>query len=237
MLTMASAAPPSMALESGRMSFCTQCGSPRVAGAAFCRVCGAAQPPLTAAPQPAAAMPPVPPPAPPVAPGKGSGLRTFLIVALVLLFVVIGLGIAATYYAVRTAKQKAEAIIHSIAPSAASSAGAPSGNAGPLSGLVPGDSSQSNAPLTPSPASFPALASSAAPDTQDLAPLKEGMLVVTAIADFRGDYESMKQIVSIDASGATLTYHSEGPKAGTSAPGASGSQARLRPGARYWRRT
>ena len=41
------------------------------------------------------------------------------------------------------------------------------------------------------------------------------MLVVTAVADERGDYESMKQIVSIDASGTTLSYHSDKPKAGT----------------------
>jgi outer membrane protein OmpA-like peptidoglycan-associated protein len=203
------------------MSFCTQCGSPRVAGAAFCRVCGAAQPPLAAAPQPAAAMPA--PPAPPVAPRGGSGLRTFLIVAFVLLLVVIGLGMAAAYYAVRTAKQKAEGFLHSIAPSAASSAGAKSGTAGPLSGLVPGDSSQSDAPLTPSPASFPALpgTSSSAPDSKGPAPLKEGMLVVTAIADFRGDYESMKQIVSIDDTGATLSYRSDKPKSGAGAEGGS----------------
>jgi outer membrane protein OmpA-like peptidoglycan-associated protein len=200
------------------MSFCTQCGSQGVAGAAFCRGCGAALPPLAASPQGAAAVPP--PPAPPVAPSGGSGLRTFLIVAFVLLLLVIGLGIAGTYYAVRMAKQKAEGLLHSIAPSAAS------GTSGPLSGLVPGASSQSNAPLTPSPASFPALppASSPAPDGKDLAPLKEGMLVVTAIADFRGDYESMKQIVTIDASGATLTYHSDRPKSGTGTQGASDSQ-------------
>ena len=46
------------------------------------------------------------------------------------------------------------------------------------------------------------------------APLKVGMLVVTAVADEQGDYESMKQIVSIDASGTTLSYHSDKPKAG-----------------------
>jgi outer membrane protein OmpA-like peptidoglycan-associated protein len=221
MFTMASAGHPP-ALESERMSFCTQCGSPRVAGAAFCRVCGAALPPLAAAPLPAAAVPP--PPAPAVASGGGSGLRTFLIVALVLLFVVIGLGIAGTYYAVRTAKQKAEGLLHSIAPAATSNAGAAAGTGGPLSSLVPGASSQANAPLTPSPAAFPALSSVAAPDSKDLAPLKEGMLVVTAIAEFRGDYESMKQIVSIDSGGATLTYHSNAPKAGTSAAGASNNQ-------------
>jgi outer membrane protein OmpA-like peptidoglycan-associated protein len=134
---------------------------------------------------------------------------------------VIVLGVTAAYFAVRAAKHKAEAILHSIAPpSAASSAGTPSaagtppGAGGPLSGLVPDASSESNAPLTPSPASFPALPdASAGTDEQDLAPLKEGMLVVTAVADSQGDYESMKQIVSLDAAGATLVYQSAGPKA------------------------
>jgi outer membrane protein OmpA-like peptidoglycan-associated protein len=41
------------------------------------------------------------------------------------------------------------------------------------------------------------------------------MLVVTAIADPHGDYESMKQIVSIDATGdTTLSYRADQPKAG-----------------------
>jgi outer membrane protein OmpA-like peptidoglycan-associated protein len=212
MSTMASAETLT-ALEGDRMSFCTQCGSPRVAGAAFCRVCGAAMPPLAAPAQPMVAMP-----AQPVAPGGGSGLRTFLIVAFVILLMVIGLGIAGTYYAVRMAKQKAEGFIHSIAPSAAPNNGEPAGR-GPLGGLVPSDSSAPNAPLRPSPASFPALPAASTPplNGKDLAPLKEGMLIVTAIADFRGDYESMKQIVSIDDTGATLNYHSDKPKSGTGA--------------------
>jgi outer membrane protein OmpA-like peptidoglycan-associated protein len=46
-------------------------------------------------------------------------------------------------------------------------------------------------------------------------------LVVTAVADQRGDYESMKQVMSIDASGTTLKYHSDKP---TSGPGSSASQ-------------
>jgi outer membrane protein OmpA-like peptidoglycan-associated protein len=52
------------------------------------------------------------------------------------------------------------------------------------------------------------------------------MLVVTAVADVRGDYESLKQIQSIDGSGTTLSYHSEGPKPATGTQGASaGTQA------------
>jgi outer membrane protein OmpA-like peptidoglycan-associated protein len=38
------------------------------------------------------------------------------------------------------------------------------------------------------------------------------MLVVTAIADVDGDYESIKQIQSNNADGITLTYHGEKPK-------------------------
>jgi outer membrane protein OmpA-like peptidoglycan-associated protein len=48
------------------------------------------------------------------------------------------------------------------------------------------------------------------------------MLVVTAIGTPRGDYESMKQIVSIDASGTTLSYHAETPRPGTGVQGSSG---------------
>jgi outer membrane protein OmpA-like peptidoglycan-associated protein len=47
------------------------------------------------------------------------------------------------------------------------------------------------------------------------------MLVVTAVADAQGDYESMKQIQSIDASGTTLSYHSEKPKPGAGTQGSS----------------
>ena len=38
--------------------------------------------------------------------------------------------------------------------------------------------------------------------------------MVTAIASPRGDYESMKQIVSVNTNGITLSYHAEGPKSG-----------------------
>src|SRR5580693_8634132 len=111
------------------MGYCTKCGAPRVAGGAFCTVCGAALPVMDAAPAATVAnvsAPPVAPPlTPPVAARGGSGLRTFAIVAVVVLLLAIGLGIAAAFYAVRAAKNKAEGLLHSIAPSVASSSSAP----------------------------------------------------------------------------------------------------------------
>jgi outer membrane protein OmpA-like peptidoglycan-associated protein len=205
------------------MGYCTKCGAPRVAGGAFCTVCGAALPAMDAVPAATVANVSAPPAVPAVAPRGGSGLRTFAIVAVVVLLLVIGLGIAATFYAVRAAKNKAQGLLHSIAPSVASTSVAP-GNA-PGSG-APVASSATEAPLTPVPSSFSAWQSnpSTSSGATGMAPLKEGMLVVTAVADMRGDYESMKQVVSIDASGATLSYHSDKPKAGTGIQGSSGTQ-------------
>jgi outer membrane protein OmpA-like peptidoglycan-associated protein len=208
------------------MGYCTKCGAPRVAGGAFCTVCGAALPAMDAVPAATVANVSAPPAAPvvAVAPRGGSGLRTFAIVAVVVLLLVIGLGIAATFYAVRAAKNKAQGLLHSIAPSVASTSVAP-GNA-PSSG-APAASSATAAPLMPAPSSFSAWQSnpsSSSSNAKGMAPLKEGMLVVTAVADMRGDYESMKQVVSIDASGTTLSYHSDKPKPGTGIQGSAGSQ-------------
>ena len=203
------------------MSFCTNCGAPRSTGGSFCTNCGVAQSPANAAPMPQAVAPP-PPPAmyanvsapgalPPVAVKSGSGLRTFVIVAVVCLLLVIGLGIAGAIYAVRAAKQKAEGLLKQIAPSSASRAGTPANGAEP-------DAPSANAPLPPPGASAFApwqASASSTPMTGGPVPLKVGMLVITAVADSLGDYESMKQVESIDQNGTTLSYHSEKPKGGT----------------------
>ena len=142
---------------------------------------------------------------PAVAPKSRSGLRTFLIVAAVCLFIVIGLGVAGAIYAVHLAKEKAQGLLRQIAPSSTSHDAEPGASA--ANAPLPPPASSSFAPWQPT--------SSPAPNGSGPAPLKVGMLVVTAVADARGDYESMKQIVSIDASGTTLSYHSDKPKAGT----------------------
>ena len=208
------------------MSYCAKCGAPRVAGSAFCTACGAPQAPVAAAAQPSRPATATsscgecercPGYVSPAAPKGGNGLRTFLIVAAVCLLIMIGLGVAGAIYAVHFAKEKAQGLLKQIVPSSASTPASPSPEPEP-------GASAANAPLPPpAPSSFAPWqpTSSPAPGGSGPAPLKVGMLVVTAIADERGDYESMKQIVSIDASGTTLSYHSDKPKAGT---GSSASQ-------------
>jgi outer membrane protein OmpA-like peptidoglycan-associated protein len=195
------------------MSYCTKCGAPRTAGGGFCTVCGAPQPPVTAAPPPpvvsqvpaAYSNVSAPPALPAVTPKSGSGLRTFLIVAAVCLLIMVGLGVAGAIYAVHYAKEKAQGLLRQIAPSSSSHNAEP--GAAAANAPLPPPAASSFAPWQPT--------SSPAPSASGPAPLRVGMLVITAVADERGDYESMKQIVSIDASGTTLSYHSDKPKAGT----------------------
>jgi outer membrane protein OmpA-like peptidoglycan-associated protein len=213
------------------MSFCTNCGAPRSTSGSFCTSCGAAQNPAGAPAQPPAAAPPTPagfsslsaPAALPAAAAKsGHGLRNFVIIAVVFLFLLIGLGIAGAIYAVRAAKEKAESLLRQVAPSAATRAGAPTNARNPFGADSEPGAAATNAPLpAPAPSSFAAWqpTSSSTPTVGGPAPLKVGMLVVTAIADSRGDYESMKQIQSIDARAVTLSYHSEKPKAGSNSSG------------------
>jgi outer membrane protein OmpA-like peptidoglycan-associated protein len=118
---------------------------------------------------------------------------------------VIGLGVAGAIYAVHYAKEKAHVLLRQIAPSSSSHNAEP--GAAAANAPLPLPAASSFAPWQPT--------SSPAPSASGPAPLKVGMLVITAVADERGDYESMKQIVSIDASGTTLSYHSDKPKAGS----------------------
>jgi outer membrane protein OmpA-like peptidoglycan-associated protein len=199
------------------MSFCTKCGTPRVAGSKFCTVCGAAQPPTEPLPQPGAAMPsPAAPPAytpvpvayapgnaPAPGPKKSNTLLKVIIAVLVILFIGAGLALAGLYYAAQKVKEKVHSVTTQVLTGAPPSASAPSSPGSP--------------PPPPAPASFPGWrpGSASTPNINNPAPAKAGMLVVTAIASTRGDYESMKQIVSIDDRGITLSYRSEGPKPGT----------------------
>jgi outer membrane protein OmpA-like peptidoglycan-associated protein len=201
------------------MNFCTKCGSPRVAGSNFCTVCGAAHPPTEPLPQPSAAMPaPAAPPAytpvpvtyvpgnaPVPGPKKSNTLLKVIIAVLVFLFIGAILTLAGLYWAAQKVKEKVHSVTAQVLTGVPPSANAPSRPGGP--------------PPPPAPSSFPGWSPSSAstPNSNNPAPAKTGMLVVTAIASPRGDYESMKQIVSMDDSGITLSYHSEGPN-----PGAAG---------------
>src|SRR3984957_10411296 len=197
------------------MSFCGKCGAPRVAGSKFCTVCGAAQPPIDPLPQPSAAMPsPAAPPAytpvPAYAPGnapapgpkKSNTLLKVIIAVVVILFIGAGLTVAGLYYAAMKVKEKVHSVTAQVMTGVPPSANAPSRPSGP--------------PPPPAPSSFPGWrpGSASTPNINNPAPAKTGMLVVTAIASPRGDYESMKQIVSVNNNGITLSYHAEGPKSG-----------------------
>jgi outer membrane protein OmpA-like peptidoglycan-associated protein len=193
------------------MSFCTKCGSPRVAGSNFCTVCGAAHPPTEPLPQPSAAMPaPASPPAytpvpgayapgnaPVPGPKKSNTLLKVIVAVLVILFIGAGLTLAGLYWAAQKVKEKVHSVTSQVLTGVPSSANAPSSPSGP--------------PPPPAASSFPGWSPSSS-NSNNPAPAKTGMLVVTAIASPRGDYESMKQIVSMDSSGITLSYRAEGPK-------------------------
>ena len=215
------------------MSFCTKCGTPRAAGSNFCTVCGAAHPPTEPLPQTSAApaaptaYTPVPPAYTPVpgvyAPGnapvpgpkKSNTLLKVIIAVLVILFIGAGLTLAGLYWAAQKVKEKVHSVTAQVLTGVPPSANAPSRPSGPPP--PPAASSFSN--WSPSSASTP--------NSNSPAPAKTGMLVVTAIASPRGDYESMKQIVSLDDNGITLSYHSEGPNPGAAGQSNSVSVERL----------
>jgi outer membrane protein OmpA-like peptidoglycan-associated protein len=197
------------------MSYCTHCGAPLAEGVQFCTQCGAQASAATASQT--AASPAAPPQFAPVAASNtppatatgGNGCRNLAIGAAVVLIVVAALGAVGGYYAYHSVKQKATAVFHgagvvgtaiahhdSTAPGAPPQAAAGETSAGP----------SSFAPWKPT--------STVTTDSAGPAPLKEGMLVVTAVADMSGDYESFKQITRIADDGVTLSYKSEHPKSG-----------------------
>jgi outer membrane protein OmpA-like peptidoglycan-associated protein len=215
------------------MSFCKKCGSPRVAGSNFCTVCGAAHPPTEPLPQPSGAMPtPAAPPAytpvsaayvpgnapapgPPLGPKTSNTLLKVIIAVLVILFIGAGLTLAGLYWAAQKVKEKVHSVTAEVLTGVPPSSSAPSRPSGP--------------PAPPAASSFPGWSpgSASTPNSSNPAPAKPGMLVVTAIASQDGDYESMKQIVSLDDSGITLSYHSEGANPGAAGQSHSVSVERL----------
>ena len=209
------------------MSYCTQCGAPLAEGVQFCTQCGtqanavtASQTPesLAARPQFVPVVVPSTPPAP-ATPGatatavaapaaKSHGLRNLLIAAAVVLILLVALGISGAWYAVHAVKEKAMTVLHpsSSTPPQTAAAGVSDKSGSPK------DQGASKETAT---ATFPPYtATAAALATEGPAPIKQGMLVVTAIADLSGDYESYKEITGIDNKGITLSYASEHPASG-----------------------
>jgi outer membrane protein OmpA-like peptidoglycan-associated protein len=201
------------------MNYCTHCGASVAEGVQFCTQCGTQANTLTASQT--AASPAAPPQFAPVAMSNrppapatsGNGCRNVAIGAVVLLVLIGALGIVGTYYAYHSVKQKATAVLHG--PSVVGNAVAHHDSDSP--GAAPPQSASADSSATPSSfARWNPSSPSTAPGSPGPAPLKEGMLVVTAVEDQTGDYESYKQITGIDDKGVTLSYASEHPSSGQS---------------------
>ncbi len=199
------------------MNYCTHCGVPLAEGAQFCTRCGTQANAVTQAAASPAALPQFAPVTmsntPPAPATSGSGCRNLAIGAAVLLVVVGALGIVGTYYAYHSVKQKATAVLHGAG--VVSNAVARHDSDAP--GAAPPHSASADNSASPSSfAHWNPSSPSTAPGGSGPAPLKEGMLVVTAVADQTGDYESYKKITGIDNKGVTLSYASEHPSSGQS---------------------
>jgi outer membrane protein OmpA-like peptidoglycan-associated protein len=202
--------------------FCSNCGSAVTAGA-FCQNCGArieqpAAPPAVVSqqPMPHAATPQATPATTPGPQTGGSSVVVkilFLMLGLVALFGMIGMGscIYLGYRAKKKADEIKEAYKHNDLGKLVGALGASNGNGS--EGNSPGSTSSgsgSSSSDKSSPLSFPAFNGSSNP-AGDLSqvPLRPGLTVVTAIAQFGGDYESIKQIEKVTSTAVSLTYHAD----------------------------
>jgi outer membrane protein OmpA-like peptidoglycan-associated protein len=197
------------------MPFCGQCGSPVGAGN-FCDKCGArlAHAPATAATPPVqpAAQPPLPPAptpqpvAPPAAQGSNS-LTKYLVGCLVFILLIVLAALGSCAYIGYRAKKKADEISQAYKSNDLNKlAGALGAGSSKSGGQGSGGSSSSS---TSAPLSFPAWTPSSQSESGSRVPLRPGLTVVTAIAQFGGDYESIKQIQQVSASAVRLSYRAD----------------------------
>ena len=212
--------------------FCGQCGSP-VGEVQFCSKCGArlpgtvpapaaVAPPSPAvqapvAPAPVAAAPVVPAAVPPAmgAPAtqpasQGSSVIVKILVGFLIFILLIVLAVMGScVYIGYRAKKKADEISQAYKSNnldklaGALGVGSSKSDSGPHGSAGSGGSSDS-APL-----SFPAWTPSSGAEPGSTIPLRPGLTVVTAIAQSRGDYESIKQIQQVSASGVRLSYRAD----------------------------
>ena len=204
--------------------FCGQCGSP-VGEVQFCSKCGARLPGTV--PAPAAVAPPspvAPPPVAPVAPAPAMGapatqpasqgssvlikvLVGFLVFILLIVLAVMGSCVYIGYRAKKKADEISQAYKSNNLDKLAGALGVGSSksDSGSSRGSSGGSSSSDSAPL-----SFPAWTPpSGGAAAGNGVPLRPGLTVVTAIAQSRGDYESIKQIQEVSASGVRLSYRAD----------------------------
>ena len=196
---------------------CPKCGSAE--DGKFCRQCGAlVSAPSAAQPAPKTQPAPAPSPAPVAAPpvrAKGSSVVAKILWTILTLIVVVMLaGLGSCAYLAYRAKKKVDEIQQALKSGdpnkIAGSLGAGSSGSGANSSAS-GDNAPNSAPL-----SFPewssSTASAAGPaggSTGNKIPLSPGLTVVTAIAQFGGDYESIKRIQDLGPNGIRLSYRAD----------------------------
>jgi len=206
------------------MPFCAQCGS-AVGAVQFCSKCGARLPaaagtvpaPLPSSPtQPPRPLTPAPhlPVVQPIAQGGGNVLIKvlvgFLVFILLIVLSVMGSGVYIGYRAKKKADEIQQAYkandLNKLA--GALGVGNSSGASGSSRGTSNGKSDSGGA--SSAPLSFPAwMPSPAGAESGTKVPLRPGLTVVTAIAQFGGDYESIKQIQQVSASAVRLSYRAD----------------------------
>jgi outer membrane protein OmpA-like peptidoglycan-associated protein len=209
------------------MPFCAQCGSPVGAGK-FCSKCGARLPeapgatpvpPASPAVQPLSAATSVTnaPLAPPATQGSNVLMKVlvgFLVFILLIVLAVMG---SCVYIGYR-AKNKADEIQQAYKSNdlnklaGALGVGSSSGGSGSSRGSSPGTTGGNSGSTASSaaPLSFPAWTPSTDRTKSGAKiPLRPGLTVVTAIAQFGGDYESIKQIQQVSASAVRLSYRAD----------------------------
>ena len=209
------------------MPFCAQCGSP-VGAVKFCSKCGARLPEgpgATPVPPASPSVQPLPAAtsvtnarlAPPATQGSNVLMKVlvgFLVFILLIVLAVMG---SCVYIGYR-AKKKADEIQQAYKSNdlnklaGALGVGSSSGVSGSSRGSSPGTTggnSGSTASSAP-PLSFPAWTpSTGGTESGAKIPLRPGLTVVTAIAQFGGDYESIKQIQQVSASAVRLSYRAD----------------------------
>jgi outer membrane protein OmpA-like peptidoglycan-associated protein len=207
------------------MPFCAQCGS-ALGAVKFCSKCGARVPEAPGAGPMAPAPPPAQPPRPlapapnplvaqPAAQG-GNVLVKVLVGFLVFILLIVLAVMGSCVYIGYRAKKKADEIQQAYkandlnklagALGVGNSPGASGSSHGSSGGTAGGSSAISSA----APLSFPAWTTSAAgAESGTRVPLRPGLTVVAAIAQYGGDYESIKQIQQVSASGVRLSYRAD----------------------------
>ena len=206
------------------MPFCAQCGS-AVGAVQFCSKCGARLPaaagtvpaPLPSSPtQPPRPLTPAPNPpvVQPLAQGGGNVLMKVLVGFLVFILLIVLSVMGSCVYIGYRAKKKADEIQQAYKANdlnklaGALGVGNSSGASGSSRGTSSGKSDSGGA--SSAPLSFPAwMPSPAGAESGTKVPLRPGLTVVTAIAQFGGDYESIKQIQQVSASAVRLSYRAD----------------------------